>query len=112
MKGLKKLTMYDCRFDWDVFKSLMELPTDQTLTLENCWLRCNISTLLDTLNVLGDKKNVKIRNFIRFRLENDWDKAKTKETFKQAEEIMKQKFPGESFYNDEWNYGLTIRKNH
>ena len=104
--------MYDCRFDWDVFKSLMELPTDQTLTLENCWLRCNISTLLDTLNVLGDKKNVKIRNFIRFRLENDWDKEKTKETFKQAEEIMKQKFPGERFYNDEWNYGLTIRKNH
>ena len=96
----------------DMNQSLMELPTDQTLILEDCWLRCNISTLLDTVNVLGDKKNVKIQNFIRFRLENDWNEEKTKETFKQAEEILKKKFPGESFYIDEWSYGLTVRKKH
>ena len=112
MRGLKKLTMYDCRFDWDVFKSLMELPTDQTLILEDCWLRCNTSKLLDTINVLGGKKNMKIQNFIRFRLENDWDEGKTRETFKQAEEILKQKFPGEMFCVNEWKYGLTIQKNH
>ena len=91
-------------------KSLMELPTDQTLILEDCWLRCNTSTLLDTINVLGGKKNIKIQNFIRFRLENDWDEEKTRETFKQAEEILKQKFPGKFFCIDEWKYGLTIRK--
>ena len=56
--------MYDCRFDWDVFKSLMELPTDQTLILEDCWLRCNTSTLLDTINVLGGKKNMKIQKLL------------------------------------------------
>ena len=111
-KGLKKLTMYDCRFDWDVFKSLMELPTDQTLILEDCWLRCNTSTLLDTVNVIRGKKNMKIQNFIRFRLENYWDKEKTRETFKQAEEILKQKFPGEIFCIDKWKYGLTIKNKH
>ena len=111
-KGLKKLTMYDCRFDWDVFKSLMELPTDQTLILEDCWLRCNSSTLLDTVNVLGGRKNMKIQNFIRFRLENYWDKEKTRETFKQAEEILKQKFPGGIYCINKWKYGLTVRKKH
>jgi hypothetical protein len=112
IKGLKKLTMYDCRFDWNVFKSLMELPTDQTLILEDCWLRCNTSTLLDTINFLGGKKNMKIQNLIRFRLENDWNKEKTRETFKQAEEILKQTFQGEMFCIDEWKYGLTIKNKH
>jgi hypothetical protein len=89
--GFKKLSIFRCHLDWDAIKYVMEFPTDQTLILQDSQLWCNTSVLLDILNVLRDKKNVKIHS-ITLRLKNDLDEEKTKETFKQAEEIIKQSF--------------------
>ena len=95
--GFKKLLLLRCHLDWDAIKFVMEFPMDQTLILQDCWLFCNTSVLLDILNVLGDKKNLKIQ-FITLRPKNDLDEEKTKETFQQAEEIIKQSFLGQGVH--------------
>ena len=91
-----------------------------TLILQDCKLHCDISSLLDILNSLGDKKDVKIRNHIHFFLDNDWSEQVTMETFKQAEKIIENKFPKDFLFLVESKYFLlsrkyccfTIQKNH
>ena len=85
------MSIFRCHLDWDAIKFVMEFPMDQTLILQDSYLWCTISVLLEILNVLRDKKNVKIHS-ITLCLNNDLDEEKTKETLKQAEEIIKQSF--------------------
>ena len=77
--------------------------------MKDCNFGINISSLLDTLNVLGEMKNLQMDATV-FDLRSDWDEEETKEVFEKATDIINEKFPKTSILIKNRKYRLLIKK--
>ena len=106
---LKMLQLSSCKFTGNIDDFLFEIPHTLTLTMKDCNFNINISSLLDTLNVLGEMKNLQMDASV-FDLSSDWDEEETKEAFEKAAEVIDQKFSKASILLKSRTYWFVIRK--
>ena len=106
---LKMLELSSCKFTGNIAEFLLEFPHDLTLIMKDCNFGVNISSLLDTLNVLGEMKNLQMDATV-FDLRSDCDEEETKEVFEKATDIINEKFPKTSILIKNRKYRLLIKK--
>ena len=92
-ENLKKITalknlQLSCGLTGDIFQLLNKLQPGLKLSLRDCTLCYNISSLLDILNCLGKVKNLQIQSSIRFFLENDLEEEVAKDLVEKAKNII------------------------
>ena len=106
---LKMLELSSCKFTGNTAEFLLQFPHALTLIMKDCNFGINISSLLDTLNVLGEMKNLQM-NATVFDLRSDWNEEETKEAFEKAADIINEKFPKTTIFIKNRKYWLVISK--
>ena len=114
--GMKMIVFESWELKKEFFgQFLKQFPPGQTLVIQgNCYFSFQITSLLETLNSLGEmkeKKILKINNIEWHGYQNDLDKEKTKEILKKAQGIINEKFDDlEYIYLKERKYGSKLLK--
>ena len=106
---LKMLQLGSCKFTENIDEFLFEIPHTLTLIMKDCNFGINISSLLNTLNVLAEMKNLQMDASV-FDLRSDWNEEETKEAFEKATDIINEKFPKTTILIKNRKYRLVISK--
>ena len=103
------LQLGSCKFTENIDEFLFEIPHTLTLIMKDCNFGINISSLLNTLNVLAEMKNLQMDASV-FDLRSDWNEEETKEAFEKATDIINEKFPKTTILIKNRKYRLVISK--